>query len=179
METYAVKRLMRIFKEYHTAISPQDNEILSKAIVNALITKTEYQDKFKIAFWKILWNLKLKGKARAHKTLDDLFNLKWKSAEEFINATDDELDYDSAQFRNNVRMREFERMQNTKKINEQLDKEIDGAGVAVESTKLGLICARCHSNNTEYSCLKLRRGDEGMTAFVICLDCKKRWKFSG
>ena len=50
METYAVKRLMRIFKEYHTAISPQDNEILSKAIVNALITKTEYQDKFKIAF---------------------------------------------------------------------------------------------------------------------------------
>ena len=56
METYAAKRLMRIFKEYHADISPQDNEMLSKAIVNALITKTEYEDKFKVAFWKILWN---------------------------------------------------------------------------------------------------------------------------
>ena len=174
MEDYAVRRLMRIFKNYKD-LTVADNKALATAIVNALIVKTKVKDKFKIAFWKILWNLKLKGAVRSKKTLDDLFNRRWKTVQDFINASDDELDVDCAIFRNNVRMKEFQRMQNTKKINDLLDNKHNDTP---ETVKLGLVCSRCHSNNTEYSCLQIRSGDEGMTTFVVCLDCQKRWKFS-
>ena len=174
MEDYAVRRLMRIFKNYKN-LTVADNKVLATAIVNALTVKTKVKDKFKIAFWKLLWNLKLKGAERSKKTLDDLFNRRWKTVQDFINASDDELDVDCAMFRNNVRMKEFQRMQNTKRINDLLD---DKQNDTSEIVKLGLVCSRCHSNNTEYSCLQIRSGDEGMTTFVVCLNCKKRWKFS-
>ena len=74
MEDYAVHRLMRIFKDYHPLITQEDNKALSCSIVDALIIKTVNTQKFKTAFWKILWNLKLKGTSRSNKTLDDLFN---------------------------------------------------------------------------------------------------------
>ena len=93
----------------------------------------------------------------------------------FINASDNELDIDCAIFRNNVRMKEFQQMQNTKKINNLLD---DKHSDIPETVKLGLVYSRCHSNNTEYSCLQIRSGDEGMMTFVVCLNCQKWWKCS-
>ena len=169
MEDYAVHRLMRIFKDYHPLITQEDNKALSCSIVDALIIKTVNTQKFKTAFWKILWNLKLKGTSRSNKTLDDLFNNKWPTPENFIHATDDELDIDCASFRNNIKAKDFIKLENTKKINEMIDSNVDTGG---------LICSKCKSNKTEYSLLQCRSGDEGSTAFVFCHNCNKRWKFS-
>ena len=91
MELYAVNRLNRIFQEYDTSLSQEDSLTLSETIVNALVTKTVTVPVFKIAFWKLLWNLHLKGKTRSRETLDDLFNGRWQTIDSFIDASDDDL----------------------------------------------------------------------------------------
>ena len=168
MEQYAVNRLMRIFKEHYTNITPNQNRSLACTIVDALILKTKNTQKFKTAFWKILWNLKLKGHKRSKKTLDDLFDSKWSTPESFIDATDDELDEECALFRRNIQMKDFRKMENTKRINEMIDTSTNAGG---------LVCSKCKSNKTEYSLLQCRSGDEGSTAFVYCHNCNRRWKF--
>ena len=175
MEQYAVKRLMRIFKHYDNGIKPDFNKTLSETIVDALIQKTQCYDHFKTEFWKILWNLKIKGAVRSKKTLDDLFHGKWKTVEHFINASHDELDDDCANFRANVRLKEFHKIENTKKINALLDEDIDHSCSQFDT---GLVCSRCKSNKTTYNLYQIRRSDEGSTSFCLCLSCGHRWKFS-
>ena len=169
MEAYAVVRLTRIFNEYN--FKESNNRLLAETIVNALIKKTKNYDRFKLCFWKLLWNLHIKGTHRSRATLDDLFNGRWKSVEDFINATDDELDADCEKFRQNVRLKEFRKMENSKRINAMFDE--DG------SKETGLICSKCKSNNTDYSLMQTRSGDESSTIFAFCKNCGKRWKFSG
>jgi len=42
---------------------------------------------------------------------------------------------------------------------------------------VGMIeCRRCHSKRTVTNELQTRSGDEGMTVFVNCMRCGKRWK---
>ena len=169
MEVYAVNRLTNVFDEYNSQ-EPQ-NRLLAETIVNALIKKTIKYEKFKLCFWKILWNLHIKGKERSSRTLDDLFNGRWSSVDDFINATDDELDRDCEKFRQNIRLKEFRKMENSKRINAMFDDDY------VKNT--GLICSKCKSNNTDYSLMQTRSGDEGSTIFAFCKNCGKRWKFSG
>ena len=37
-------------------------------------------------------------------------------------------------------------------------------------------CSKCKTNNCTFYQLQTRSGDEGMTTFVTCVDCNKRWK---
>lgn len=37
-------------------------------------------------------------------------------------------------------------------------------------------CRKCHRKNTEVVMAQTRSGDESMTAFIYCLNCKQRWK---
>ena len=157
METYAVERLMRIFKQYKNEIKADDCKILSETIIYALIEETQTYDRFKLKFSK--------------NTLDRLFNGYWKCVNDFINATDDELDLECAKFRQDVRLKEFNRMENTKRINEFLDQD-------AEKSENGLICSRCKSNNTDYHLMQTKSGDESSTIFALCKNCGKRWKFS-
>ena len=174
MELYAVNRLNRIFQEYDTSLSQEDSLTLSETIVNALVTKTVTVPVFKIAFWKLLWNLHLKGKKRSQETLDDLFNGRWQTIDSFIDASDDELDSTCADFRKNIRKREFDKMDYNRKLNAMLDMDTE----MNDTKKLqGLMCPRCKSNNTEYNLFQTRSGDESSTAFVYCNDCHKRWRF--
>ena len=59
MEAYAVGRLTRIFNEYNC--KETNNQLLAETIVNALIKKTKNYNRFKLCFWKLLWNLHIKG----------------------------------------------------------------------------------------------------------------------
>ena len=110
MEVYAVERLFRLFDAHKPQMDDRDKVRLAETIVNALIEKTKTYVKFKEAFWKILWNLHLKGKDRSTKTLEDLFSGRWPTVEAFINATEDELDSDCEAFRQNVRLKEFNKI---------------------------------------------------------------------
>ena len=169
MEEYAVNRLTDIFCNYNHG-DLQSNRSMALLIINALIYKHSDVHSFKLAFWKILWNLHLKNKQSVQKTLNNLFGGKWRSVEDFINATDNELDEDCEVFRNEIKTREFRKIENTKKINKMLDGEC--------TNDTGLICNRCHSNNTDYTMLQTRRGDEGGTIYSFCKQCGYRWKFN-
>lgn len=183
MEEHALRTLEDLFHEY--AVQPSDLPDLysnrSRVIVNALKRKYPYETDFRLAFWKILWNLKLKGPSAAD-TMKDLFNGRWKTADDFVSATDDELDEKSAEFRRNVRNAVFNRLQSTQKfISAITEKEDEGCNkdrqVVAEERAEGLICNRCRSANTEYLLLQTSRGDEGSTARVLCNNCGNRWKF--
>jgi len=169
METYAVQRLVQIFDQHKPRMDAKTKTCLSETIVNALIEKNTTYAAFKVAFWKILWNLHLKGPERSKKTLDDLFDGRWCSVQEFINAKDDELDRECESFRQSIRLKEFNKMENTKRINAFLDKDIESDS--------GLFCSRCKSNNTDYSLMQTKSGDESSTVFALCKNCGKRWKF--
>jgi DNA-directed RNA polymerase subunit M/transcription elongation factor TFIIS len=169
MEEYAVNRLTQIFYNYNQG-DLQSNRRMAVLIINALICKHNDMQSFKLAFWKILWNLHLKNKRSVNKTLHNLFGGKWPTVEDFINATDNELDEDCEVFRNEIKTREFKRIENTMKINKLLDGEC--------SNDSGLICNKCHSNNTDYTMLQTRRGDEGSTIYSFCKECGHRWKFN-
>lgn len=39
-------------------------------------------------------------------------------------------------------------------------------------------CSKCKSKNTSYFQLQTRSADEGLTTFVTCNNCNKRWRFS-
>ena len=174
MELYAVNRLNRIFQEYDTSLSQEDSLTLSETIVNALVTKTVTVPVFKIAFWKLLWNLHLKGKTRSRETLDDLFNGRWQTIDSFIDASDDDLHSTCAAFRKNICKREFDKMDYNRILNAMLDMDTE----MNDTKKLqGLVCPSCKSNNTEYNLFQTRSGDESSTAFVYCNDCHKRWRF--
>ena len=174
MELYAVNRLNRIFQEYDMSLSQEDSLTLSETIVNALVTKTVTVPVFKIAFWKLLWNLHLKGKKRSRETLDDLFNGRWQTIDSFIDASDDDLHSTCAAFRKNICKREFDKMDYNRILNAMLDMDTE----MNDTKKLqGLMCPRCKSNNTEYNLFQTRSGDESSTAFVYCNDCHKRWRF--
>ena len=174
MEHYAVQRLMNIFKNYDETLTHEQCLLLSETIINALIIKTQTVPLFRQAFWKILWNLHLKGPERAKATLNDLFSNKWPTIDEFINATDDELDTTCDEFRTNIRKRDFERMEHTKRLNASLNNE---QTETTQNKPNGLLCPRCKSNNTEYNLFQTRSGDESSTAFVYCTQCHKRWRF--
>ena len=123
MEEYAVNRLIAIFQDYDNEMSLEFNRSIAQTIINAMIEKNQNYEQFKNDFWKLLWNIKIKGPERSKKTLDNLFNGKWNNVQDFINASHDELDEECANFRANIRLREFYKMENTKKINASLDQE--------------------------------------------------------
>ena len=104
MEEYAVKRLTEIFCNYNNG-DEQLNQSLALHIINALICKHNDVQSFKLAFWKILWNVHLKNKRSVKKTLNNLFSGQWPRVEDFINATDNELDEDCEVFRNEITTR--------------------------------------------------------------------------
>eukprot|EP01068_Selenidium_serpulae_P005119 Selendium_serpulae@DN3880_c0_g1_i1.p1 len=47
----------------------------------------------------------------------------------------------------------------------------------VKRSKGEFTCPKCRSQDTSYNQLQTRSSDEPMTTFVVCLNCKKRWKF--
>lgn len=170
LEKHACKKLESIFHEY--AVQPSDKPNLynerARWIINAIKRHCVYEDDFKHKFWKILYNLKLKGQVASSCTLADLFSGRWKTAEDFVCATDDELDADKARFRHQIRNCVFERMKRTNDFISVIDKhEQDG----------GLKCPKCSSIKTEYSLLQTSSGDEGSTARCLCLTCMHRWRF--
>ena len=168
MEAYSVGRLFQIFNDHKPQMNDTDKLRLAETIVNALIDKTKTYALFKVAFWKILWNLHLKGPERSKKTLEDLFNGKWSTVVEFINASDDELDSSCKAFREEVRLKEFNKIENTKRINAFISKDIESDN--------GLFCSRCKSNNTDYSLMQTKSGDERSTVLALCKNCGQRWK---
>ena len=105
MEEYAVNRLIAIFQDYDNEMSLEFNRSIAQTIINALIEKNQNYEQFKNDFWKLLWNIKIKGPERSKKTLDNLFNGKWNNVQDFINASHDELDEECANFRANIRLR--------------------------------------------------------------------------
>jgi DNA-directed RNA polymerase subunit M/transcription elongation factor TFIIS len=176
MEVYAVNKLECIFHEYVPEPSETPGLYRKRAqnIVNALKKRYPFQDEFKLAFWKVLYNLVL-NKPACYDNLHGLFNGKWNSAEMFINATHDELDPVKAEYRKRIRDAPFEKMN---RMNDVLFyKELDEEEINNKQTTSGLQCPRCHSGNTEYLLLQTSRGDEGSTARSLCNDCGFRWKF--
>jgi len=165
MEEYALKRLEKIFHCFQK--EPICNNGLyakrSKLIVNALKKKYPYENTFRIGFWKILYNLVL-NKPACKDNLNRLFKGKWKSAEDFVDATDDELDDVKSKFRHDIRHRSFVQ----KQISNEIMKRNNGSG---------LTCPVCKSDFTDYTLLQTSRGDEGSTARVVCNNCNHRWKF--
>lgn len=178
MESYARLKLVQIFQEYMPR-EEGDSTYTTRAnnIVNALLRKYRYEDDFKNAFWKILYNLRLKS--TSSETLKELFEGKWKSADEFVNATDDDLDSRMGEYRRCIRGRCFQRLKDMKLFNDNLDsdasKEMNDSNHKEDSG--GLQCPKCRSCNTEYLLLQTSRGDEGATARSVCLQCGHRWKF--
>ena len=51
-------------------------------------------------------------------------------------------------------------------------------GIGATDVKGGLFnCSRCKTKeHTTYTMIQDRSGDEGSTAYVRCIKCKKRWK---
>ena len=43
----------------------------------------------------------------------------------------------------------------------------------------GLPCIRCKSKNTTYRMVQDRSGDEGMSQYFSCGDCKHNWRVTG
>ena len=170
IETYALNKLQMIFHEFRTQPSEFPNMYFtrSKCIVQALKHEYPYESDFKQAFWRILYNLKLKG-TRSQDTLNDLFSGKWQSAHDFIKATDDELDETCAHYRHKVRYAMFERMENTKRLMDSLNEKNDDQS--------GLLCPKCKSSKTEYLLAQNSSGDEPSTARCVCQSCSYRWKF--
>ena len=185
MEEYALNKLQAIFHAFREQPEeyPDLYFVRSKCIVAALKKKYPYENDFKHAFWHILWNLKLKGE-RSRTTLNDLFTGRWNNATEFIDASDDDLDITCAEYRRKTRFLMFERLENTKRFMQSLGETCNSSSTDENAdarnnsgSNVGLICPRCKSNNTDYSFLQIRSGDEGSTAFSHCSNCQYRWKF--
>jgi len=48
----------------------------------------------------------------------------------------------------------------------------------VEAVEGEFVCSKCKSNKTTFFQLQTRRADEGITTFIQCVQCRRRWKQS-
>ena len=194
MEDYATRTLIDLFRNHAPAPDhfPDLYDVRARNIVDALKLKHPYEADFRRAFWKIRFNLDCKG-PKALETMEHLFAGRWRTAEDFVNATDDDLDSEKAEFRCRARNAYFDKMQHTKQFLEAVlngsgsrsgrgggggiggcgDGGSEGQGRAGN----GLTCPRCKATDTEYLLLQTSRGDEGSTARSLCNACGHRWKF--
>jgi DNA-directed RNA polymerase subunit M/transcription elongation factor TFIIS len=51
----------------------------------------------------------------------------------------------------------------------------DANNYLVKNT-VGVKCPKCHSENVNAFSKQVRSGDEAMTIFYTCLDCKNKWR---
>jgi len=158
-----------IFEKYRS--DPIKNCELAKTIVKAMKHAVNRDlDAFKTMFWKLLWNLKLKG-PRSTEVLKRLIDDKFWTPETFVIATDDDLDTECAAYRRHYRLLAFERIEHKTKY------EVVNDDGQIEQRVGTLECPKCHSFDTDYLQLQTSRGDEGMTTRAFCNECQYRWKF--
>jgi hypothetical protein len=60
--------------------------------------------------------------------------------------------------------------------NERIKKQIAGFEITAEGATDMFQCPRCHQRKCKYHEVQTRSADEPMTAFILCLNCGKRWR---
>jgi transcription elongation factor S-II len=60
--------------------------------------------------------------------------------------------------------------------NERIKKQIAGFEITAEGSTDIFECPRCHQRKCKYHEVQTRSADEPMTAFILCLNCGKRWR---
>jgi transcription elongation factor S-II len=55
------------------------------------------------------------------------------------------------------------------------DRIMEAAGMVREPSSI--LCKNCGGSNTQYTEKQTRSADEPMTTFMLCRDCRARWKF--
>jgi hypothetical protein len=60
--------------------------------------------------------------------------------------------------------------------NERIKKQIAGFEITAEGATDMFQCPRCHQRKCKYHEVQTRSADEPMTAFILCINCGKRWR---
>jgi DNA-directed RNA polymerase subunit M/transcription elongation factor TFIIS len=174
MEQYGIERLVKIFQSFKTpnSESPDLYYVRARRIIDAIKKYNPDETGFKAVLWKIICNLEINGKRNNDKTtITLLFDGKWNDADDFVNASHDDLNPIKKQFRQHVK--------DEKKIRQAKAIDLYNSIQTRTTDRMmkGLSCPKCFSDDTEYLLLQTSRGDEGSTARSLCNSCGHRWKF--